>query len=98
MFLFIILSLIIFFLGGLGVFLFRKHLINILISLELILLSINLNFIIFSCFIDDILGQIYCLMVLTIAAAESSIGLALLIIYYRLRGGISIDLINLLKG
>lgn len=98
MLIFISLSLIIFFLGGLGVFLFRKHLINILISLELILLSINLNFIIFSCYLDDLLGQIYCLMVLTIAAAESSIGLALLIIYYRLRGGISLDLINLLKG
>jgi NADH-quinone oxidoreductase subunit K len=84
--------------GGIGIFLFRKHLINILIALELILLSINLNFIIFSCYLDDILGQIYCLIVLTVAAAESSIGLALLIIYYRLRGGISIDLINLLKG
>jgi NADH-quinone oxidoreductase subunit K len=95
---FIILSLIIFFLGITGIFIFRKHLINILISLELILLSINLNFVIFSCYLDDILGQIYCLMILTIAAAESSIGLALLIIYYRLRGGISIDLINLLKG
>jgi len=98
MLIFTSLSLIIFFLGGLGIFLFRKNLINILISLELILLSINLNFIIYSSFLDDILGQIYCLMVLTIAAAESSIGLALLIIYYRLRGGISIDLINLLKG
>jgi len=95
---FIILSLIIFLTGGIGIFLFRKHLINILIALELILLSINLNFIIFSCYLDDILGQVYCLIVLTIAAAESSIGLALLIIYYRLRGGISIDLINLLKG
>lgn len=98
MLIFILLSLTIFFLGSLGVFLFRKHLINILISLELILLSLNLNFIIFSCYIDDLLGQIYCLIILTIAAAESSIGLALLIIYYRLRGGISIDLINLLKG
>lgn len=95
---FIIVSLIIFLTGGIGIFLFRKHLINILIALELILLSINLNFIIFSCYLDDILGQIYCLIVLTVAAAESSIGLALLIIYYRLRGGISIDLINLLKG
>lgn len=95
---FIILSLIMFLTGGIGIFLFRKHLINILIALELILLSINLNFIIFSCYLDDILGQIYCLIVLTVAAAESSIGLALLIIYYRLRGGISIDLINLLKG
>jgi len=95
---FIFLSMTIFFIGGLGMFLFRKHLINILISLELILLSINLNFIIFSSHLDDILGQIYCLVILTIAAAESSIGLAILIIYYRLRGGISVDLINLLKG
>lgn len=95
---FIILSIIIFIIGCIGIFLFRKHLINILIALELILLSINLNFIIFSCYLDDILGQIYCLVILTIAAAESSIGLALLIIYYRLRGCISIDVINLLKG
>ena len=79
-------------------FLLKKHLINILISLELILLSINLNFVIFSSYLDDILGQLYCLFVLTVAAAESSIGLAILIIYYRLRGGISIDLITLLKG
>lgn len=98
MLIFILLSITIFSLGCLGVFLFHKHLINILISLELILLSINLNFVIFSCYIDDLFGQIYCLIVLTLAAAESSIGLALLIIYYRLRGGISIDLINLLKG
>lgn len=79
-------------------FIFRKHIINILISLELILLSINMNFIIFSLILDDLLGQIYALLVLTLAAAESSIGLAIIIVYYRLRGGISIDLINLLKG
>jgi NADH-quinone oxidoreductase subunit K len=95
---FILFSFIIFFLGIVGIFIFRKHFINILISLELILLAINLNFVIFSFYLDDILGQIYCLIVLTVAAAESSIGLALLIIYYRLRGGISIDLINLLKS
>jgi NADH-quinone oxidoreductase subunit K len=79
-------------------FIFRKHIINILISLELILLSINMNFIVFSCYLDDMLGQIYALLVLTLAAAESSIGLAIIIVYYRLRGGISIDLISLLKG
>lgn len=98
MLIFIIFSLIIFLLGIVGIFIFRKHFINILISLELILLAINLNFVIFSFYLDDMLGQIYCLIVLTVAAAESSIGLALLIIYYRLRGGISIDLINLLKS
>lgn len=92
------LAIIIFIIGLLGMFIFRKHIINILISLELILLSINMNFIIFSLLLDDLLGQIYALLVLTLAAAESSIGLAIIIVYYRLRGGISIDLINLLKG
>jgi len=92
------LAIILFIIGILGMFIFRKHIINILISLELILLSINMNFIIFSLILDDMLGQIYALLVLTLAAAESSIGLAIIIVYYRLRGGISIDLINLLKG
>ena len=79
-------------------FLSRKHVIIILISLELILLSTNINFVIFSVFLDDLLGQIYALLVLTVAAAESALGLAILIVYYRLRGGISIDLISLLKA
>jgi len=79
-------------------FLSRKHVIIILISLELILLSANINFVIFSVFLDDILGQIFALLVLTVAAAESAIGLAILIIYYRLRGGISVDLVSLLKS
>jgi NADH:ubiquinone oxidoreductase subunit K len=91
-------ALILFIIGILGMFFFRKHIINILISLELILLSINYNFVIFSLLLDDLLGQIYALLVLTLAAAESSIGLAIIIVYYRLRGGISIDLISLLKG
>jgi len=95
---YLLLSLIIFIIGSLGMFLFRKHIINILISLELLLLAINMNFIVFSCFLDDFIGQIYALLVLTVAAAESSIGLAIIVVYYRLRGGISIDLISLLKG
>jgi NADH-quinone oxidoreductase subunit K len=95
---YLLLSLLIFVIGSLGMFLFRKHIINILISLELLLLAINLNFVVFSCFLDDFIGQIYALLVLTVAAAESSIGLAIIVVYYRLRGGISIDLINLLKG
>jgi len=94
----LLLSIIIFLIGSFGMFLSRKHVIIILISLELILLSVNINFIVFSIYLDDLLGQIYALMVLTVAAAESALGLAILIIYYRLRGGISIDLINLLKG
>jgi len=76
----------------------RKHLIIILISLELMLLAININFVLFSVLLDDLLGQIYALALLALAAAETSIGLALLVIYYRLRGGISIDLITLIKS
>lgn len=98
MWIYICLSFSIFIIGFCGMFLFRKHIINILISLELIILSININFIVISCFIDDLLGQIYSLLILTVAAAETSIGLAIIIVYYRLRGGISVDLISLLKG
>lgn len=79
-------------------FLSRKHLIIILISLELMLLAVNINFIIFSVLLDDLLGQIYAILMLAIAAAETAIGLAILVIYYRLRGGISIDLVSLLKS
>jgi len=96
--LYLVLSLFLFLIGTFGMFISRKHVIIILISLELILLAININFVIFSVFLDDLLGQIYALLVLTVAAAESALGLAILIVYYRLRGGISIDLINLLKA
>lgn len=95
---FLFLSLTIFIIGTCGMFLFRKHIINILISLELLILSLNLNFIVFSCYLDDLMGQVYSLFILTVAAAESSLGLAIVIVYYRLRGGISIDLLSLLKG
>ena len=64
----------------------------------MILLSVNLNFIVFSVFIDDIVGQIFSLFILVVAAAESSIGLAILVVYYKLFGTISVDFINLLKG
>jgi NADH-quinone oxidoreductase subunit K len=76
----------------------RKHIIIILISLELLLLSININFIVFSIFLDDFFGQVFALIILGVAAAESALGLAILIIYYRLRGSISIDVLSLLKG
>jgi NADH-quinone oxidoreductase subunit K len=96
--LYLILSISLLLIGTFGMFLSRKHVIVILISLELILLSININFVVFSIYLDDFLGQIYALLVLTVAAAESALGLAILIVYYRLRGGISIDLITLLKS
>lgn len=76
----------------------RKHIIIILISLELLLLSININFVIFSIFLDDFFGQIFALIILGVAAAESALGLAILIIYFRLRGSISIFVLNLLKS
>ena len=69
-----------------------------LMSIELMLLAVNFNFIIFSVFLDDIVGQIFALFVLTVAAAESAIGLAILVVYYRIRGTVSIEYINLLKN
>jgi NADH-quinone oxidoreductase subunit K len=88
----------IFFIGFCGIILNRKNVILILVSIELMLLSINFNFLINSVYLDDRLGQIFALFILTIAAAESSIGLSILIIYYRIKGTISIDLINVLQG
>lgn len=79
-------------------FLFRKHVITILIALELLLLATNINFVVFAAFIDDFMGQLFTLMVLTVAASETALGLAVLIAFYRLRGGISVELLNLLKS
>ena len=91
-------AMILFLLGLSGIFLNRKNIIILLMSIELMLLSINFNFIIFSVFLDDILGQLFALLVLTVAAAESAIGLAILVIYYRVRGTIAIEFIDLMKG
>ena len=91
-------AMVLFLLGLSGIFLNRKNIIILLMSIELMLLSINFNFIIFSVFLDDILGQLFALLVLTVAAAESAIGLAILVIYYRVRGTIAIEFIDLMKG
>ena len=91
-------AMVLFLLGLSGIFLNRKNIIILLMSIELMLLSINFNFNIFSVFLDDILGQLFALLVLTVAAAESAIGLAILVIYYRVRGTIAIEFINLMKG
>lgn len=98
MVLFLIFSTLLFIIGILGLYLTRKHAIMILISLELLILSVNINFIIGSIFLDDLLGLIYSLINLTSAASESAIGLALLILFYRIKGGISLDLIAFLKS
>ena len=84
--------------GVVGIFLVKKNIIIILMSIELMLLSININFIIFSVYTNDILGQVFALFVLTVAAAESAIGLAIIVIYYRNKGLISINFINSIKG
>jgi len=91
-------SLILIFLAFCGIFVLRSNLIITLISLEVLLFTVNLNFIVFSAVLDDILGQVFSLLVLSVAAAESSIGLALLVAMFRVRGIISIDYLNTLKG
>ena len=91
-------SITLFLLGIWGIFLNRKNIIVMLMSIELMLLAVNLNLLIFSVYLDDLIGQIFALLVLTVAAAESAIGLALLVVYYRVRGTISVEFINLMRG
>jgi len=98
MLVYIFFSLILFIIGSIGLILYRKHAIMLLISLEILILSVNLNFIFSSIFLDDLMGIIYSLINLTSAASERAIGLGLLIIYYRIKGSISLDLITLLKS
>lgn len=92
-----IFTFFLFCLGLFGIILNRQNIIIILMSIELLLLSINLNFIYFSLLIDDIIGQVFSLLILTVAAAESAIGLAIMIVFYKLSGNISIYKINLLS-
>jgi NADH-quinone oxidoreductase subunit K len=92
------LCVILFLLGIWGIFLNRKNIVIMLMSIELMLLAVNLNFVFFSVYLDDIIGQLFALLILTVAAAESAIGLALLVVYYRVRGTIAVEYINLIKG
>jgi NADH-quinone oxidoreductase subunit K len=85
-------------LGVFGIFLNRKNVIVILMSVELILLSVNLNLVAFSARLDDLAGQIFAMLVLTVAAAEAAIGLAIVVIYFRNRGSIEVEDISTLKG
>jgi NADH-quinone oxidoreductase subunit K len=89
---------VLFTLGMLGIFLNRKNVIIILMSVELILLSVNINLVAFSSFLHDLVGQVFALLVLTVAAAEAAIGLAILVVYFRNRGSIAVEDINLMKG
>ena len=89
---------ILFTLGVFGIFLNRRNIIVILMSVELILLAVNLNFVAFSAHLQDLQGQIFALMILTVAAAEAAIGLAILVIFYRNRGTIAVEDANQMKG
>jgi NADH-quinone oxidoreductase subunit K len=81
-----------------GIFLNRKNVIIILMSIELILLAININFVAFSVYLGDLAGQVFAMFVLTVAAAEAAIGLAILVVYFRNRGSIEVEDINLMRG
>ena len=85
-------------LGIWGIVLNRKNIIILLMSIELMLLSINLNFLTFSVFLDDLVGQIFALFVLTVAAAESAVGLAILVAYYRVRNTIAVEDVSMLRS
>jgi NADH-quinone oxidoreductase subunit K len=89
---------ILFVLGVLGIFLNRKNVIVILMAVELILLAVNINLVAFSAFMQDLVGQVFAMLVLTVAAAEAAIGLAILVIYFRSHGSIAVDDINRMKG
>ena len=95
---YIVVSAMLFVLGVLGIFINRKNLIVILMSIELILLSVNLNFVAFSAFLHDLVGQVFAMFVLTVAAGEAAIGLAILVIYFRGRATISVDDANRMRG
>ena len=89
---------VLFSIGIFGIFLNRKNVIIILMSIELMLLAVNINFIAFSVFLNDMAGQVFAMLVLTVAAAESAIGLAIIVVYFRNRGTIAVEDINLMKG
>ena len=92
------LGAIIFSIGIMGIFLNRKNIIVILMSIELMLLSVNINLVAFSIFLGDLTGQVFALFILTVAAAEAAIGLAIIVVYYRNSGSIRVEEIDKLKG
>ncbi|MEM1284198.1 MAG: NADH-quinone oxidoreductase subunit NuoK [Cohaesibacteraceae bacterium] len=89
---------ILFTLGVFGIFINRKNVIIILMSIELILLAVNINLVAFSFYLNDLAGQIFALFILTVAAAEAAIGLAILVVFFRNRGSIAVEDINMMKG
>ena len=92
------LGAIIFTLGVIGIFLNRKNVIIILMAIELILLSVNINLVSFSVYLQDLVGQVFTMFILTVAAAEAAVGLAIIVIYYKNRGSINVEQVSSLKG
>lgn len=95
---YLVLSALLFSLGGIGLILNRRSVIRMLVSIELMLLAVNVNFVAFSHFLGDLTGQIFTIFILTVAAAEAAIGLAILVAYYRNRGTLDLEDISLMKG
>jgi NADH-quinone oxidoreductase subunit K len=95
---FLTISAILFTIGVVGIFVNRKNIIVILMAIELILLSVNINLVAFAVFTGTIVGQIFAMLVLTVAAAEAAVGLAILVVYFRNRGDISVESVDLMKG
>ena len=92
------LAAVLFTIGIFGIFLNRKNVIVILMSVELMLLAVNINLVTFSRFHEDLVGQVFAMMVLTVAAAEAAVGLAIIVVYFRNRGSIAVEDINMMKG
>ena len=95
---YLVVAAILFTMGVLGIFMNRKNLIVILMAIELILLAVNLNLVAFSAYLQDLVGQVFAMFVLAVAAGESAIGLAIMVIYFRGRGTIAVDDVNRMKG
>ena len=95
---YLVVAAMLFTIGVLGIFVNRKNVIVILMSIELILLAVNINFVAFSSYLHDLVGQVFALFILTVAAAEAAIGLAILVVYFRNRGTIAVEDINSMKG
>lgn len=95
---YLVVAAVLFTLGIFGIFLNRKNVIVILMSVELMLLAVNINLVAFSTHLGDMTGQVFAMLVLTVAAAEAAIGLAIIVVYFRNRGTIAVEDINLMKG
>lgn len=95
---YLLMSATLFIIGIFGIFVNRKNIIIILMSIEIILMAVNINLVTFSSFMNDLVGQVFTLFVLTVAAAEAAIGLAILVCFYRSKGSILVDDVNMMKG